>query len=168
MNLKKDKVWFPYGTKYLRMEQVKFVEDSLEKLSRDWLSRPYCFKSFKGCLPQILLGSFLNTLSHMILRILELVTAEAVVFITLNVSRHFCHRCLSIQDFVIITNTFTIKSAKDLTIRISEESSVPRHYPSISPSIETHLAVVRGLPTKKFLPKCVNKKSPSERRYFVR
>ena len=28
------------------------------------LSRPYHFKSFKGCLPQILLGPFLNTLSH--------------------------------------------------------------------------------------------------------
>ena len=29
-------------------------------------SRPYHFKFFKGCLPQILLGSFLNTLSHML------------------------------------------------------------------------------------------------------
>ena len=28
------------------------------------LSRPYPSKSFKGCLPQILLGPFLNTLSH--------------------------------------------------------------------------------------------------------
>ena len=27
------------------------------------LSRPYPFKFFKGCLPQILLGPFLNTLS---------------------------------------------------------------------------------------------------------
>ena len=31
------------------------------------LSRPYHFKFFKGCLPQILLGPFLNTLSHMTL-----------------------------------------------------------------------------------------------------
>ena len=29
------------------------------------------------------------------------------------------------------------------------------------------LAVVRGLPTIMFVPKCVNKKSSSERRYFV-
>ena len=29
------------------------------------LSRPYPFKFFKGCFPQILLGPFLNTLSHM-------------------------------------------------------------------------------------------------------
>ena len=32
-----------YGTKYSRIDQVKFVEDSL--------SRPYPFKFFKGCLP---------------------------------------------------------------------------------------------------------------------
>ena len=31
-----------------------------------YLSGPYHFKFFKGCLPQILLGSFLNTLNHMI------------------------------------------------------------------------------------------------------
>ena len=36
--------------------------------------------------------------------------------------------------------------------------------PNISPSIETHLAVVRELPTKKFLPECVNEKSSTERR----
>ena len=30
------------------------------------LGRTYHFKFFKGCLPQILLGPFLNTLSHMV------------------------------------------------------------------------------------------------------
>ena len=29
------------------------------------LNRPYHFKCFKGCLPQISLGPFLNTFSHM-------------------------------------------------------------------------------------------------------
>ena len=29
-----------------------------------YLSRPYHFKFFKGCLPQILFGLFLNTLTH--------------------------------------------------------------------------------------------------------
>ena len=29
------------------------------------LNRPYHLKSFKGCLPQILLGPFLNTLTHL-------------------------------------------------------------------------------------------------------
>ena len=38
------------------MDQAKFLEESL--------GRPYHFKFFKGCLPQILLGPFLNTLSH--------------------------------------------------------------------------------------------------------
>ena len=49
-----DTVWFEgtlfklktYGAKYSRMKQVKF---------------------FKGCLPQILLGLFLNTLSHILM-----------------------------------------------------------------------------------------------------
>ena len=42
---------------YSRMDQVKFVEDNLCEI---W--RPYHFKFFKGCLPHILLGPFLNTL----------------------------------------------------------------------------------------------------------
>ena len=33
------------------------------------LSRPYTFKFCKGCLPQILLGQFLNTLSHIVERV---------------------------------------------------------------------------------------------------
>ena len=54
------------GTKYSRMEQVKFVEDNLQKIWSDMicLSRPCHFKFFKGCLPQISLGPFLNTLSQ--------------------------------------------------------------------------------------------------------
>ena len=35
-------------------------------------------------------------------------------------------------------------------------------YASCTPSIETHLAVVRRLPIKKFLPKCINEKSSTE------
>ena len=56
-----------YGTKYSRMDQVKFVEDSLYKIWSDvvCLGRPYHFKLSKGCLPRILLGLFLNTLSLM-------------------------------------------------------------------------------------------------------
>ena len=33
-----------------------------------YLGRAYQFKFFKGCLPQILLGPFLNTLSHLSIR----------------------------------------------------------------------------------------------------
>ena len=45
-----------YGTKYSRMDHVKFVEDSL------FLQFP--FKFFKSSFPQILFGPFWNTLSH--------------------------------------------------------------------------------------------------------
>ena len=54
-------------SKYSRMDQVIFVENSISKTSREMLclSRPYPFKFLKGCLPQILLGPLLNTLFHM-------------------------------------------------------------------------------------------------------
>ena len=57
-----------YGTKWSRMDQVKYVEDSLLKIWSDmvYLSRPHHFKFFKGCLLQISLGPFLNILSHII------------------------------------------------------------------------------------------------------
>ena len=56
----------PYGSRYSRMNRIKFVEDSLKKYKviRSAYGRPYHFIFFKGCLPQILLGSFLNTLTH--------------------------------------------------------------------------------------------------------
>ena len=52
--------------KVFKMDQVKFVKDSLYKIWKNvvCLSRPYPFKLFKGYLTQILLGPFLNTLSH--------------------------------------------------------------------------------------------------------
>ena len=55
------------------MVQVKYVEDILQKIWSDmvtlgrpyvYLSRPYHFKFFKDCLLEILLGSFLNPLTH--------------------------------------------------------------------------------------------------------
>ena len=51
------------------MDQVKFVEDSLKKFEGVWSAYP--FKFFKGCLPQILLGPFLNTLSQIFICILR-------------------------------------------------------------------------------------------------
>ena len=48
-----------------KMDQVKFVEQTIS------LNRPYPFKSFKGCLPQNLLGSFLNTLSQIDIKKLQ-------------------------------------------------------------------------------------------------
>ena len=48
------------------MNQVKFVEGTFKGFEGLWsaLGRPYHFTFFKGCLPQISLGPFLNTLSH--------------------------------------------------------------------------------------------------------
>ena len=43
-------LWVIYGTVYLRMDQIKY---------------------FKGCLPQILLAPFFNTLSHVIITYLS-------------------------------------------------------------------------------------------------
>ena len=48
-----------------RMDQVKSF--GRQPLKRPLcLGRPYHFKIFKDCLPQILLGPFLNTLTHII------------------------------------------------------------------------------------------------------
>ena len=41
--------------------------NALFYLKKKCLDRPYHLKSFKGCLPQILLGPFLNTLTQMML-----------------------------------------------------------------------------------------------------
>ena len=51
-----------FGSRYSRMDQVKFEEDSLVCLGRG-----YRFKFFKGWLPQILLGPFLSILTHLFL-----------------------------------------------------------------------------------------------------
>ena len=52
-----------FGTKYPRIDQVKLKENSLQKFLSDMvcLGRACHFKFFKGCLPQISLGPFLNT-----------------------------------------------------------------------------------------------------------
>ena len=47
-----------------------------------------------------------------------------------------------------------------LSLMLKGVPDLPRMYPSI----ETHLAVVRGLPTRKFQTECVNEKSSTERR----
>ena len=54
------------GTKYSRMDQVKFVKDSLSKIWRGkiCIKQTIFLQIFKGCLPQILFGPFLNTLTQ--------------------------------------------------------------------------------------------------------
>ena len=50
------------------MDRVTFVEDSLYHF------RPYHFKFSKRCLPQILLGPDLNTLTHLQIPLRKLIT----------------------------------------------------------------------------------------------
>ena len=47
------------------MDRLKLTEEAFKKFEEVWSakSRPHPFKYFKGCLPQILLDSFLHTLS---------------------------------------------------------------------------------------------------------
>ena len=51
-----------YETKYSRVDQVKFVEDSLQKGCLFKAVFQGCL--FQGCLSQFFLGTLLNTLSH--------------------------------------------------------------------------------------------------------
>ena len=63
------------------MDQVKFVEDSLQKIWRDMVClsiSPYHFKFFKDYLPQILLGPFLNTSSQ----IYNVIVQDSEQFVT--------------------------------------------------------------------------------------
>ena len=50
---------------FLNNHSVKYYGRVFQEKSNK-IGRPYPFKFFKGCLPQILLGPFLNTLSHLI------------------------------------------------------------------------------------------------------
>ena len=60
------KLGFLNGSRYSRIDQVRFVEDSL-KIWKDIQILKSChLKFFRACLPQILLAPFLNTLTQMI------------------------------------------------------------------------------------------------------
>ena len=50
----------------MHIDQVYKNNAVLEYMGPYPLSRPYPFKFFKGCLPQILLGPFLNTCSYLL------------------------------------------------------------------------------------------------------
>ena len=48
-----------HGSRYSKIDQAKFVKDGLWKIYSDMVCQ-----TFKSCLPQILLGSLSNTLTH--------------------------------------------------------------------------------------------------------
>ena len=59
--------------------QYFWVSSPWKLVSSPWkvcLGRLYHFKFFKGCLPKILLGPFLNTLTHMQINDYEVVILE--------------------------------------------------------------------------------------------
>ena len=70
------------------MDQVKFMGDRLLKILSDMvcLSRSYQFKFFKYCLPQILLGPLLHTLTHMINLYLKSLFEKHVCFKMLSLN----------------------------------------------------------------------------------
>ena len=88
-----------YYAKYSRIDQVKFVEDNLYKI---WvcLDRPYHFNFFRGFLPQILLGRFLNTLSQLNLG-LE---------IDVNIVNKKCLRMMLMRNKQRLSNTLELNS----------------------------------------------------------
>ena len=54
-----------YEPKYSRIDQVNLWRTTFEKLERyGQLKQTISLQIFKGCLPQILLGLFFNTLTH--------------------------------------------------------------------------------------------------------
>ena len=69
------------------MDEVKFVEDSHKKI---WIGM-VCLKQtiplqiFKGCLPQILIDPFLNTLTHFS-SLLPSVIIDAAVTVEVNLT----------------------------------------------------------------------------------
>ena len=73
-----------------------------------FLDRPYNFKIFKGCLPQILLGPFLNALLLIILSLP--VVLLPLLPLLLLLFDHFAHAVLQ-----VVWETW--KGGKDLKIR---------------------------------------------------
>ena len=61
-----------------------------------WASKPYSFKLFKGCLPQILLSPFLNTLCP------KWITRQAFSQVTFM---HFFIRSLEHYDRILLNNS---------------------------------------------------------------
>ena len=70
------------------------------------LSRPYSFKLFKGYLPQILLGPFLNTLPQMA----QLKKQRSSLFLWKGLN------CLTTKSWYEKTELFTAKFAVNFTV----------------------------------------------------
>ena len=78
------------------MGLVKFAEDSFKKFEGVWSawSSLYPFKFFKGCLPQVLLGLFLNILFHIVF---------GIFFV--NLQKFFTYKEVITENIVIFENS---------------------------------------------------------------
>ena len=61
------------------------------------LGRPYLFKFFKGCLPQILLGLFLNTLTHLLITTVRSSRPEGCARPATLLKKILWHRCFPVS-----------------------------------------------------------------------
>ena len=50
------------------------------RVVRPALNRPYNFKFFQGCLPEVLLGPFLKNVSHLLLVLLLFLKSHHIIF----------------------------------------------------------------------------------------
>ena len=86
---------------YSKMDQIKFVEDSLYKVWKDMvcLSRPHHTKFFKDCISQILLFQFLNILTHKHCKPPTSITAAFSFFKLLATTNARVQLCFSFTPF---------------------------------------------------------------------
>ena len=96
------------------------------------LSWPYSFKFSKGCLPQILLDAFLNTLSHIWFRRIQTDFAVFVLDILFcyfhldlkgNILKCFFHFIVKIYPFIMASNLVVF-----LQISNSRSHKISEHY----------------------------------------
>ena len=73
-----------------------------------------------------------------------------MVVFSITVAMHTC----TVIEKTTINVTFDLRYYATFSVMLPSQMH--------SPSIETHLAMVRGLHTKKFLAECVNEKSSTE------
>ena len=82
-------------TNYSRMDQLKFLEESLKKIWSDLvcLNRSCHFRFCKSCIPQISHGPFLNTLFHSWVKKVNIFLPFE--FILVKINAFFCKEVLS-------------------------------------------------------------------------
>ena len=79
-----------------KLKDTDFLDECVGQGIQDWteqnfcFSKPFHFKFFKDCLPQILLGPFLNTLTDRVSNKSDLLNVESVVINQINLTDGNC------------------------------------------------------------------------------